>query len=538
VRILCARATVGSRTVLTYILFGALIGPAVVPVMQRFLAPYGWNASSPVGRLVPSIALGVGSEILFLLPIAAYLLRRRTYLASSVHDAFLLAFSAGFGYELLGRVVWAAGSNQKIAGLTLFPPWQMQRPPVTIAGNAYWLALPALALFAGLRFWRGRVAAALLAALFVVIAGVARARFVLDPNQAWPEVLGKISFQGAAFAWFAVLALLATMLAEERWVGRAIGAKVAGLPVLNELGELLKTLSSGGRAGFASKSAAFRRTRQAQIARAESARRPADKELSQTAAELAQRIDAGGAASTGAYRSHRWQAATLALGVFVIVLLPMLPDKVGTFFWSLPILHLPVVSSSQLALIALLPLALIAWRFVASPAAPFSRTDPDEQLQFRGERGLLQACLGFLVIVLVYGKVQEIYTLDRLPSDPSRLTTCILLIAASFATITVRRADRWAAAPVEARRSAAMRQTLKLGIALLGTWCCFAFFAQLQALLHAHGGGVLFNLFGRNGNSAGDTFAAILTIGFSYAIFRLLFKAAAQARRFFGYGRA
>jgi hypothetical protein len=535
VRMLCARATIRLRTILTYVLFGALVGPAVIPVLQKFVAPYGWSSESPLGRLLPPLAVGIGSEALLLLPVLAFLLRRRTHRATSAQDAFLLAFSVGFGYELLNRVLFAAAATQKISGLRAFPPWEWEGNGIVVASNPYWLGLPALILFAALRLRRSRPLAFALSAAGAAVAGTERAMYLLAPGLGWPALLRRVTVHGAAYAWVTLILLVLLGLLEERWVGRKSGSPVHGVPALNELGELLKALSSGNASGFSDRSASFRLARQSRIVEAERADRDGDLALAKLNEAVAAAAHAPASSESGAsawMARHKWQAAITLLGFGVAILLPVLPARIAASFWALPLVHAVVLG--PVTLIALLPLTLIAWRYLVFPRRPFPPGDPDERLRFWGENAILQGALGLVVLILVYGRLPELYWAEGMPSDPARMTTVVLSLAAAITAVTVRRAARWATAPMAARRDAAVARCLSFAVALAGTWCCLVLFTELQALLHAHAGGPLFRLFGRNGNSAGDTLLAVLAIGFSYGVFRLLLSAASRVRRFFG----
>jgi hypothetical protein len=65
-----------------------------------------------------------------------------------------------------------------------------------------------------------------------------------------------------------------------------------------------------------------------------------------------------------------------------------------------------------------------------------------------------------------------------------------------------------------------------------GAWIGLIFFQQVQSQLHVRFGGRLYLTFERNGNAVGDTFAALLTAGFSFVIFRLMSLWARRAQAF------
>src|SRR4029077_9809493 len=72
---------------------------------------------------------------------------------------------------------------------------------------------------------------------------------------------------------------------------------------------------------------------------------------------------------------------------------------------------------------------------------------------------------------------------------------------------------------IPVRRSAALVRTVNLLVLIAGLGIVLVIFQQGQILLHSLLGGLLFRIFGRHGNSAGDTMVGVVTIAFSFAVF-------------------
>jgi hypothetical protein len=472
-RVLCAHATVSGRTLAAFVLLGAFIGPMANPVVQHFIAPYGFDSGSPGLRVFGAVLEGIGVELILLAPPASYLWREHLYRRVSVHDAFLLAFAVGFGFDLLNRVVSAVHSVQAPETLTWFPPFQRVQGDLTVAGNGYWTALPVMAATIGLQLrWRPSRVAALAGAL-VLLMGVERATTMTDVSQSSLSALSALTFHGAATAWVALIALVAVAFVKD------------------------------GFSALARPGAFFRELPKTRWVRA-----------------------------TPAGTAARWHAAVLVLTAIVVILLPMLPAGAWNSFVSLPLLHVAFIGG-QLSLLALPPLLLLGWRYLASPPRAFS-TDVDEILQFRAERGIAQAALVMFIAATIYGKVHELYVLDGWPpgNELVPFTTVALLITASISTLLVPRAARWSQAPAPMRRTVMIDHVITAVVAVTGSWTTLTFFQPLQNVVHEYGGGVLFTLFGRNGNSGGDTVIGVVMVAFSYGVFVLLLRLRVRIRAF------
>lgn len=540
-RLLAVRATLSTRTFLTFLLLGAMIGPVAVPLAERFIAPYGWGGN------YPHFLIAVPVHVLLFLPVWGYLFRRRAYRVTSVADAFLLAFLVGFGYDLLAYLLSSAYGGTPARMLAYLPPWQINGDSYSVVGYSYWTALPALGLAAGLRFWRNRWGALGIGALLLLFAAAEHAS-LQSPAPNWLVRFGTATGHGAFTGWVALLLLVGLSAWEAHWAARAAQGKVPHFAVLEEWRSLLTALAERKWTEFRRLGATFRLRHQLALARAEAAHDSADRNWPRLLALLEQRLqraESGAAPATPGLaswaRRRTAQLAAVALLVLILVV-PLLPQSLNTFFWGIPVVQY-VVPSLQMSVLAIVLAGLVLARYGAAPARPFSNLDADEVVRFYAERGILRTALGLVILAVIYGRVEDLYApagvlaqffSGGLPLNHVPLVTIMLAVAAACSGITLARRDRWRRAPLRLQRAAAVRQAWEVGVAMLGVWACLVFFGEAQALVHAHMGAKLFNWFQNNGNSAGDTLAGVLTIVFSYGVFALLFLLTRRVRRFFG----
>ena len=146
-RVVGARATLGLRTFGIYLLLGALLGITCIPLVRGLAAPYGEQG------LYVNYLFSLGFQAVLLLP-AIWLLLRRANEVTSLADVFLLAFMAGFGFDLLGAILAASTAATPLKGLSIWPPWQFDGENFSVAGYGYWSGLVALVIGAAMRFGR------------------------------------------------------------------------------------------------------------------------------------------------------------------------------------------------------------------------------------------------------------------------------------------------------------------------------------------------------------------------------------------------
>jgi hypothetical protein len=548
VRALSLRATISLRTLGTFLILGAVLGPVAFPVVQSFFNSYG---SYQVYHW-PFVAFGV--ELLLLAPVLVFLFYRRVHQVTSVGDAFLLAFMVGFGYDLITALTGDAGTSQLGSGISYFPPFAFRSQNLTVAGFGYWSGLIALAIAAAARFLRTRTAAYIAAAVaaFWVVAEISG----LAGSQGAPSLLaavfGNMTLHGLLTPWLCLLALLGLSLWEGRWIS-APGGVGTKLGLASQWSAALTALAGGKLDDFRWLTRASRLCRQWEFAKAELSRTPSDPYLTRICRDLDKQLlraeSAPAAVKTSApigqvliaWAKHRALQIALVVSLLVIVFLfPEIP-ALRDFFWRFSLLNAPLLPLN-LSLLSCALIAVIAWRYLSAEIAPESSTAADDVLQFSGEDAILQVSLFAVFLALLYGKTEHLYSLKAAPQllglapaptyDHGQLTTTMLLIAAAAMGLSLKRNDALRGQSMGIRRAAAIARTINLFVLLSGLGVVLIFFQQGQILLHSIMRGRLFDLFGRNANSAGDTVVSIVTAAFSFAIFWGLFLLSDRAKNF------
>src|SRR5258708_17199526 len=270
-RLLCARATLGWRTSAVYGVLGALTGVVLTPLITRFFFPYS------SGGLIASFLGSLTIQLAVLGPVLAGLFLRKTHLATSVADAFLLAFITGFGCDLASAALVASAGSNAIEAFRLFPPWQFVTSAGGVPGYAYWSGLVALALAAALRFQPRRMVALGIGAVALLFVTMEQTALLTDAgthSEGWARLLA-LTGSGQVTAWLAIVALAGLSTVEARWAragGLAAGVS-APASLWTQLRALAGSLASLNLPEHASRSAPFRAERQRQIAAAEGRQR-------------------------------------------------------------------------------------------------------------------------------------------------------------------------------------------------------------------------------------------------------------------------
>jgi len=548
VRALSLRATVSLRTLGTYLVLGAVLGPVALPVVHSFFNSYG---SYQVYHW-PFVAVGV--ELLLLAPVLAFLFFRRAHQVSSVSDAFLLAFMVGFGYDLIAALTGVAGTSQLSSGVSYFPPFVFQSQDLTVAGFGYWSALIALAIAGAARFVRTRTAIYIAAAIatFWVAADISGLVSLQRAPTVLAAVFGNMTMHGLMTPWLCLLALLGLSLWEGRWISTAGGAG-AGQGLISEWSAALTALTGGKLDDFRRLTRAAWLRRQREIANAELSRTPSDPYLARICRDLDKQLllaDSAPAAAKTAVPlgqalsawAKRWPLQ-LALVVALLVIVFLLPQisALDALFWRFSLLNGPLLSL-HVSLLSCALIAVIVWRYLSAGMAAEFSTSADDALQFGGEETILQVSLFAVLLALLYGKTEDLYSLRAIPQllglapapsyDHGQLTTMMLLIAAAATGLSLKRNDTWRVRGVGVRRAAAITRVINLMVLFAGVGLVLVFFQQGQILLHSMMGGLLFRVFGANGNSAGDTLVGIVTAAFSFALFWGLFLLSERAKSF------
>ncbi len=549
-RALSARATLSCRAFLTCLLVGVVLGPFAIPVVHKLINAYGTYGHYQTW-LDAIVAIAV-----LMLPSAVLLFRRGTYRVTSVADAFLLAFLVGFGFDLLGAFLAASTAVAPLAALQFFPPFTMVNGELTAAGAGYWCGLLSLAIAATLRFTRRSELAWAVAMTLLLFVGTEWAGLL--GSGPWSDQttffawFSKVTLHGHLTPWLALLALIGLSVCEANWAGRATGGATGKLQFLEEWGLLMSALAGGKRQEFCRLSAFYRLRRQAQLARAELAHSPEDESLKRLAQNFDERLRALEKPSEQspapfvpaaiAWAKQRlWQIVLVTAFFFVVALLPLLPDSVINSLWTVPVLQSSLPLQGMTLLNLLLAFVLVR-RYVTAGSRPSSTFDADEMVRFYGELAVLQTALTMVVLAVVFGMVEEFYspggTLQMFAGinppgwNRAQLTTVMLLTGCVATGITLARSRRWRGAPLGLRRAAAVHNLTTAATIFGGAWIGLLFFQQVQAQVHARWGARLYTTFERNGNAAGDTFAALLTAGFTFVIFRLLSLWSRRAQAF------
>ena len=528
VRVLAFRATLSLRTLLTFLMLGAVVGPIALPLVQGFFNSYG---SYQIYHW-PVVAFGV--ELLLLAPVLAFLFFRRAHRLTSVGDAFLLAFMTGFGYDLIATLAGVASTTYAAAGLSYFPPFTFQGNGVTVAGFGYWTGLIALAIAAAARFLHSRVAAGVagLVAIFWVTAEISGLAVSQKQSSLLGVVFGNLTLHGLLTPWLCLLALLGLTLWEAKWASSADAT--AGHGLISQWSAALAALAGGKFGEFLRLTQASRLRRRLALAQKELWLDPSDAYLASVCRELNARLRAMEAAPVAAETpSPAWlkrrllQIALLAGFVVIVLLLPQI-SALREFFWKWALLNAPLLPLN-LSLLNCILAVIIGWRYLSAAIAPDGSGELDDLLQFSGEDTILQVSLYAVFLGLMYGKTEDLYSLNSLPQllslapaanyDHAQLTTAMMLIVAVATGLSLKRSDALRRQSIPRRRSAALIRTVNLLILIAGLGIVLVIFQQGQILLHSLMGGLLFRIFGRNGNSAGDTLVGVVTIAFSFAVF-------------------
>jgi hypothetical protein len=506
IRLLAARAVLSIRPFAVLILLGALYGPLALETLHyvagadvMYRPPYEKMAG---GMLAPLI-VGV--------PAFAFLLFLRAYRRLSIADAFLIAFTLGFGCDLFLRTLAAPLANS--TAVRLLPVWTLEIQYITKlsgAGFAYWIALPALVFAASMRFFNKRIVV-VLTTVALLLSGLELAnlvpynsQFVGNPGKTFSKYATMVTFHGQLVAWLSIIGLIAFSCLEGRWVA-AVTATAVRRSIFGEWALLLTAFAEGRFRQMMGLAAAFRVQRQAAIASAELASSPDDATLEQAASHLRRRsLIEGGAETALADRTtglrlllnswpsrQIWPIGFTIASILLLFLLPRLSGAATELFWKIPVLHFPF-PFQNLRLLGLALLAFVVWRILISPPDPATELDADTVLAVHGWRWIVYTALAMAVIAVVYPQPQSLYELSapflrayyeqHLPVPlTERVTTLMLLFAAGTVTLAAE-AIRPLHKPVP--QSEALFRNLALGVLLLAViWPTLIVFDQSRALL-------------------------------------------------------
>lgn len=539
VRIFAARATIGERTLLTYLVAGAILGPLALPFTQKLFAPY--NETGPWIFLFISLL----RQALLVAP-ALFIAAR--FRALSVADAFLLAFVFGFGFDLSAALLAATVAAEPVRGLALFPPAEISGPRGTVAGYAYWSALAALAFAASRRFLRTPKTVWLVSGTVFLWVAIEAATLLLPAGGIF-GLVAALTFHGKLTAWLALIALAGLSAYEVQWAASAAPESGAGL--LAEWQALIQSLLKLDFRRYRALREQFAVARELELARAEARVEPGDQTLGGLARGLELRLEKlknipeRGSRRAPIVSTNPWRDPAVAawagwLALVVVALLPHFP-AVGKFFWSFWLFHYKP-GGFPLTLLETLLVVVILRRCVLAAGRPDRSGDADDAIQFRGEDVILKTALAIVLLLFVHTKPEMLYpfasmivyfTNARMPSfTPVQLVTFLLLFATAASSLTAPRMIRWRRAPLAERRAAALRNALQIVLAFVVVWVLNAFYPALIVMFHWEIGWTSFNWFGASGNWVIALLTTLLMALAGFAVYRALAPLSRRIEKF------
>jgi hypothetical protein len=526
VRLAGARATLGDRTFLIYLLQGAFLGTVGMRLIQRLFDPYGLLTATPWIVLLIATAW----QLSLLVPVRI-LLTNRLSRTTCVADAFLVAFAIGYGFDLCGALLAASSATQASVGLDLFPPWQFSNQAITFAGYGYWTGLVGLARSASLRFvrkpWLSRCIQTGVLLWVAIDAAVVTTTVESGSPQGLLQDLGYFTLHGQLAAWIAWVALLGLSFWEAAWVARAVPETAQNrYQVLDELRALGSALMKGRLGEYRRLTALFRLRRQVALGRAELSHAPGDTALAAAVRDLEERLHRTQATvdepmqgkppglATGLFAKGFWRTASFwrglssALLIFLVFVLPRFPVGPSALAWNVLTFSFPFLPAS-LPIASVILAFILFRRYVFAAGKLTVGEDMDHVMQFRAEQTLLKMCLGMLVLLVLYTNLPSFYPLPNLVAagvhaqlpafNANQFSVLLLLFAVAVSGTTCERGLRWRRAPLSERRKAVLRQVSAAAMTFTTAWACLAIYPYGITALHLFEGVWLQSLLGGNG---------------------------------------
>jgi hypothetical protein len=536
VRIAAVRTTLRLTVFISFFAYGFLVGPVVTPALGRFLSPYGWGGgvagwTAVWARLFPSM----GVLFILMLPVLALHGSVRVRAGLSIADSFLLAWACGYGFDLQRLFFAAVYSTAPLKDFTILPPGLIENATTTAVSCAYLVALPVLLYAAGLRMFRVRQISWVLLAAGILISGVIYGEGMLGADTPIPA---KALVQGETPYWIIFLGFMVLEFFEGRQA--AAGSQLSALA---EWRAAIVALTSGKWQAWREAARRFRLTVRIQLVELELRKNPANAQLANQSRQLRDALSQATSSPGSSPRmllNRYWTHAGLVLLLFIVIL-PLWPAA-RTVFWNVPVLHFNLTDTA-LTVFSLGLAGFIVRLYVTSAGAPWNSWDTEEAVRFAGERAVLRAALGIVILLVVYGHAGDYYQMaspvSAMVSAPletmqvQELIYLILVITAIATGVTLSASARWRQAPLALRQRVAIDRVLEVAVLAFGAWIVFPLFPPLQVYLHANHGPWLFNSFGGNGNSLGDFLLGLLMIPIAYGLFFLLRRTAKKIRAFF-----
>jgi len=504
VRLICFRSTLSGRTVLTYLVLGAVMGPVAVSIAEKFFNEYSWSGDPGYFVLI-----NAGKQAMLLLPVIWLMTRPAWRDSSSITDAFLAAFAIGFGYDIASSLI-ASAPRDSVSGFGFLPPGMYSPATGMVAGYGWWTGTIAVVVALVRRLsadrWPAYVAGAVLLLLF------ATDQTMLAPGLTTvPPWWDTITFHRNAPAWLCPLLLVLCVVLE--WI-RTKGRE-PGMSLAAEFQAVVKPLAALRLQEAHKAGARFRLGRQLDVVRAELGRRPNDSSLASLAAGLegqvmlAQQPAAANPPLTVKAllrrRTHYLAFIVLALLLGVVVSLPFM-QPLGNHVWQW-FLFSDRWAPFQLNIVATLLLAWMTWSYLTSPPPEYQGLRADEMAQFYGERAIVQTGLAVFLVATIYEAPPLSSYVQSSPAEfisfaspfttaaglasnvtdttqAGRWITVLLILLCAATTMTARRWELWRSAPQPARLRTSVRHMLTALRIGMVAWPALVLFSYAQLLAH------------------------------------------------------
>lgn len=532
VRAVAARASLSTRTFAVYLVLGFLLSVTTVPIFERLAQPYPEFSFGELGPFTAE-ALSLARLVVLAVPVVLYLSLRELRLATSVADAFFLAFLIGFGFELTGSLLAVSEDPSPIDGLSVFPPFQFRNEDLAVAGMGYWLALMAIGSAAALRFirhkWWSRGVIIIL--LFLVATEQAS---LLVPDRGLLKLFGTLTGHGRFTALTTLVATALLSVLEASWTRRH-----AGEVGVTRWGRISDLLIQGHLRQAREAYVRMRLERQVALAEAEAEVSPGDPVAPVVAQGIrgrlggpesgprtdasAQTIRAPRGSMVQSVVSHAWAPVLL---VFILVFLPRLPDRAPELFWDFPVLSWQLFAN-PITLLNVGLTAVVLWRFRRTGGGLPDASSPDDTIRRQAERLVMFGCLGAVLLVVAYMRVDQLYPWPSVvasfagrsfpPYEPLQVSTMLMLLSVAASSGSGDLRSDWERMDLHSRRHLAMRNVLTVVGAFAVTWISLAVYTVVVETIHPRLGRVLFDLFGQGGNVAAAIAAAIVTGATAFA---------------------
>lgn len=508
IRLICFRSTLGTRTLLTYLVLGAAMGPVAVSVAEKFFNEYSWTGGAGY-----FILINAAKQLMLLIPVLWLLTRPAWRNSSSLTDSFLLAFAIGFGYELSAAIITSM-PRQTVEGFSFLPPGIYSGSAANVAGYGWWIGTIALMFAASRRLLPKDWIAYISGGVVLLLCAVDQTLVAVYPADV-PKFWDVLTFHRSAAPYICLLLLVLCVVLESLRTKRA-----AGQPSLVSEYQALLTHYIAFRFHEARQLAAQSRIgRQLDIVRTELQLHPNDPELTALTSNLEgqSQIAKQPAAAATAFnfkdllrrRAVYLGFAVLAFLLIIVFAAPfMQPFGGGIWQWFL---FADKWAPFQFNIVSTALLAWMMWSYFTSPPALYQGVRTDESARFYCERAIVQTGLAIFLIACIYEiPVAPPAYSYYLPSpvefisfaspftvgaglatnamsdagQTSRWITVLLLILCAATGMTARRWELWRSAPQPVRLRTSVQHLLSTLRAGIVAWLALVLFTYVQILAH------------------------------------------------------